>query len=207
MSNVIEFSDLFAPNITEDVKNLADAVTEVGKNLENMLAGVKKEAQTLGEALAGVSSATKGGRDTTKVDSAQVDKLYEAYTQLSKMYEENQKTLKALLDTEKAQNERLAKAKTATDEYASALDKLRAQADLAKDALAKKYFDSNRTSLITKAIEDLVNLYAGGGTFQSPSTIHAKAQANYLKEVVLQSSVPDIGILRKEIKKLWELLA
>ena len=75
------------------------------------------------------------------------------------------------------------------------------------DALAKKYFDSNRTSLITKAIEELVNLYAGGGTFQSPSTIHAKAQANYLKEVVLQSSVPDIGILRKEIKKLWELLA
>ena len=137
MDNVIQFSDLFAPNITEDVKNLANAVTEVGKNLENMLAGVKKEAQTLGEALAGVSSATKGGRDTTKADSAQVDKLYEAYTQLSKMYEENQKTLKALLDTEKTQNERLAKAKTATDEYASALDRLKAQAALANEALAK----------------------------------------------------------------------
>lgn len=137
MDNVIQFSDLFAPNITEDVKNLANAVTEVGKNLESMLAGVKKEAQTLGEALAGVSSATKGGRDTTKADSAQVDKLYEAYTQLSKMYEENQKTLKSLLDTEKTQNERLAKAKTATDEYASALDRLKAQAALANEALAK----------------------------------------------------------------------
>lgn len=154
MDNVIQFSDLFAPNITEDVKNLANAVTEVGKNLESMLAGVKKEAQTLGEALAGVSSATKGGRDTTKADSAQVDKLYEAYTQLSKMYEENQKTLKALLDTEKTQNERLAKAKTATDEYASALDRLKAQADLAKDALSKVAQGGNTAEI--KQLETVV---------------------------------------------------
>lgn len=154
MDNVIQFSDLFAPNITEDVKNLANAVTEVGKNLENMLAGVKKEAQTLGEALAGVSSATKGGRDTTKADSAQVDKLYEAYTQLSKMYEENQKTLKSLLDTEKTQNERLAKAKTATDEYASALDRLKAQADLAKDALSKVAQGGNTAEI--KQLETVV---------------------------------------------------
>ena len=161
MDNVIQFSDLFAPNITEDVKNLANAVTEVGKNLENMLAGVKKEAQTLGEALAGVSSATKGGRDTTKADSAQVDKLYEAYTQLSKMYEENQKTLKALLDTEKTQNERLAKAKTATDEYASALDRLKAQAALANEALAKVGTSGNSAEVkqlqaVVKGLEEQV---------------------------------------------------
>lgn len=161
MDNVIQFSDLFAPNITEEVKNLANAVTEVGKNLENMLAGVKKEAQTLGEALAGVSSATKGGRDTTKVDSAQVDKLYEAYTQLSKMYEENQKTLKALLDTEKTQNERLAKAKTATDEYASALDRLKAQAALANEALAKVGTSGNSAEIkqlqaVVKGLEEQV---------------------------------------------------
>ena len=161
MDNVIQFSDLFAPNITEDVKNLANAVTEVGKNLESMLAGVKKEAQTLGEALAGVSSATKGGRDTTKADSAQVDKLYEAYTQLSKMYEENQKTLKALLDTEKTQNERLAKAKTATDEYASALDRLKAQAALANEALAKVGTSGNSAEIkqlqsVVKGLEEQV---------------------------------------------------
>lgn len=161
MDNVIQFSDLFAPNITEDVKNLANAVTEVGKNLENMLAGVKKEAQSLGEALAGVSSATKGGRDTTKADSAQVDKLYEAYTQLSKMYEENQKTLKALLDTEKTQNERLAKSKTATDEYASALDRLKAQAALANEALAKVGTSGNSAEIkqlqaVVKGLEEQV---------------------------------------------------
>lgn len=137
MENPISYSDLFSPDIQQGIEGLVSDIMRVEKQLKGMLEGVKSEAQSLGEALAGVSSATKGGRDTTKADSAQVDKLYEAYTQLSKMYEENQKTLKALLDTEKAQNERLAKAKTATDEYASALDRLKAQADLAKDALAK----------------------------------------------------------------------
>lgn len=137
MENPISYSDLFSPDIQQGIEGLVSDIMRVEKQLKGMLEGVKSEAQSLGEALAGVSSATKGGRDTTKADSAQVDKLYEAYTQLSKMYEENQKTLKALLDTEKAQNERLNKSKTATDEYASALDRLKAQADLAKDALAK----------------------------------------------------------------------
>ena len=137
MENPISYSDLFSPDIQHGIEGLVSDIMRVEKQLKGMLEGVKSEAQSLGEALAGVSSATKGGRDTTKADSAQVDKLYEAYTQLSKMYEENQKTLKALLDTEKAQNERLAKAKTATDEYASALDRLKAQAALANEALAK----------------------------------------------------------------------
>lgn len=190
MDNVIQFSDLFAPNITEDVKNLANAVTEVGKNLENMLAGVKKEAQTLGEALAGVSSATKGGRDTTKADSAQVDKLYEAYTQLSKMYEENQKTLKALLDTEKTQNERLAKAKTATDEYASALDRLKAQAALANEALAKVGTSGNSAEIkqlqaVVKGLEEQVkNLTkaqnANASATNNAGSSHRKQKAELL---------------------------
>jgi hypothetical protein len=137
MENPISYSDLFSPDIQQGIEGLVSDIMRVEKQLKGMLESVKSEAQTLGEALAGVSSATKGGRDTTKADSAQVDKLYEAYTQLSKMYEENQKTLKALLDTEKTQNERLAKAKTATDEYASALDRLKAQAALANEALAK----------------------------------------------------------------------
>lgn len=137
MENPISYSDLFSPDIQQGIEGLVSDIMRVEKQLKGMLESVKSEAQTLGEALAGVSSATKGGRDTTKADSAQVDKLYEAYTQLSKMYEENQKTLKALLEVEKTQNERLAKSKTATDEYATALDRLKAQADLAKDALAK----------------------------------------------------------------------
>lgn len=154
MENPISYSDLFSPDIQQGIEGLVSDIMRVEKQLKGMLESVKSEAQTLGEALAGVSSATKGGRDTTKADSAQVDKLYEAYTQLSKMYEENQKTLKALLDTEKAQNERLAKAKTATDEYASALDRLKAQADLANEALAKMGTSGNSAEI--KQLQTLV---------------------------------------------------
>ena len=161
MENPISYSDLFSPDIQQGIEGLVSEIMRVEKQLKGMLEGVKSEAQTLGEALAGVSSATKGGRDTTKADSAQVDKLYEAYTQLSKMYEENQKTLKALLDTEKAQNERLAKAKTATDEYASALDRLKAQAALANEALAKVGTSGNSAEIkqlqaVVKGLEEQV---------------------------------------------------
>ena len=161
MENPISYSDLFSPDIQQGIEGLVSDIMRVEKQLKGMLEGVKSEAQSLGEALAGVSSATKGGRDTTKADSAQVDKLYEAYTQLSKMYEENQKTLKALLDTEKTQNERLAKAKTATDEYASALDRLKAQADLAKDALSKVAQEGNTAEIkqlqaVVKGLEEQV---------------------------------------------------
>lgn len=161
MENPISYSDLFSPDIQQGIEGLVSDIMRVEKQLKGMLEGVKSEAQSLGEALAGVSSATKGGRDTTKADSAQVDKLYEAYTQLSKMYEENQKTLKALLDTEKTQNERLAKAKTATDEYASALDRLKAQAALANEALAKVGTSGNSAEIkqlqaVVKGLEEQV---------------------------------------------------
>ena len=161
MENPISYSDLFSPDIQQGIEGLVSDIMRVEKQLKGMLESVKSEAQTLGEALAGVSSATKGGRDTTKADSAQVDKLYEAYTQLSKMYEENQKTLKALLDTEKTQNERLAKAKTATDEYASALDRLKAQAALANEALAKVGTSGNSAEIkqlqaVVKGLEEQV---------------------------------------------------
>ena len=161
MENPISYSDLFSPDIQQGIEGLVSDIMRVEKQLKGMLESVKSEAQTLGEALAGVSSATKGGRDTTKADSAQVDKLYEAYTQLSKMYEENQKTLKALLDTEKTQNERLAKAKTATDEYASALDRLKAQASLANEALAKVGTSGNSAEIkqlqaVVKGLEEQV---------------------------------------------------
>ena len=161
MENPISYSDLFSTDIQQGIEGLVSDIMRVEKQLKGMLEGVKSEAQTLGEALAGVSSATKGGRDTTKADSAQVDKLYDAYTQLSKMYEENQKTLKALLDTEKAQNERLAKSKTATDEYASALDRLKAQAALANEALAKVGTSGNSAEIkqlqaVVKGLEEQV---------------------------------------------------
>lgn len=190
MENPISYSDLFSPDIQQGIEGLVSDIMRVEKQLKGMLEGVKSEAQSLGEALAGVSSATKGGRDTTKADSAQVDKLYEAYTQLSKMYEENQKTLKALLDTEKTQNERLAKSKTATDEYASALDRLKAQADLAKDALAKVGTSGNSAEVkqlqaVVKGLEEQIkNLTkaqnANASATNNAGKSHSKQKAELL---------------------------
>ena len=190
MENPISYSDLFSPDIQQGIEGLVSDIMRVEKQLKGMLESVKSEAQTLGEALAGVSSATKGGRDTTKADSAQVDKLYEAYTQLSKMYEENQKTLKALLDTEKTQNERLAKAKTATDEYASALDRLKAQAALANEALAKVGTSGNSAEIkqlqaVVKGLEEQVkNLTkaqnANANATNNAGKSHSKQKAELL---------------------------
>lgn len=154
MENPISYSDLFSPDIQQGIEGLVTQIQGVEKQLKGMLTSVKSEAQALGEALAGVSSATKGGRDTTKTDSAQVDKLYEAYNRLTTMYEHNSKVLKTLLDTERTQNERLAKSKTATDEYANALDRLKAQAELATAALAK--MGANGNSAEIKRLETLV---------------------------------------------------
>lgn len=180
MENPISYSDLFSPDIQQGIEGLVSDIMRVEKQLKGMLEGVKSEAQSIGEALAGVSSATKGGRDTTKADSAQVDKLYEAYTQLSKMYEENQKTLKALLEVEKTQNERLAKSKTATDEYASALDRLKAQADLAKDALAKVGTNGNSAEVkqlqaIVKGLEEQIKNLTKAQNANATSTNAATA--------------------------------
>ena len=190
MENPISYSDLFSPDIQQGIEGLVSDIMRVDKQLKGMLESAKSEAQALGEALAGVSSASKGGRDTTKTDSAQVDKLYEAYNQLSKMYEENQKTLKALLDTEKTQNERLAKAKTATDEYASALDRLKAQADLAKDALAKVGTSGNSAEIkqlqaVVKGLEEQVkNLTkaqnANANATNNAGKSHSKQKAELL---------------------------
>lgn len=190
MENPISYSDLFSPDIQQGIEGLVSDIMRVEKQLKGMLEGVKSEAQSLGEALAGVSSATKGGRDTTKADSAQVDKLYEAYTQLSKMYEENQKTLKALLEVEKTQNERLAKAKTATDEYASALDRLKAQAALANEALAKVGTNGNSAEVkqlqaIVKGLEEQIKNLTKAQNANATSTNAATASRKSSKVELL----------------------
>lgn len=193
MENPISYSDLFSPDIQQGIEGLVSDIMRVEKQLKGMLESVKSEAQTLGEALAGVSSATKGGRDTTKADSAQVDKLYEAYTQLSKMYEENQKTLKALLDTEKTQNRRLAKAKTATDEYASALDRLKAQAALANEALAKVGTSGNSAEIkqlqaVVKGLEEQVKNLTKAQNANATATNAATASHKSSKAELLSTA-------------------
>ena len=190
MDNVISFSDLFDPNITSQIEGLVSQVKDVEKQLKGMLGSVKAEAQALGEALAGVSSATKGGRDTTKMDSAQVDKLYEAYGQLSKMYEENSKTLKSLLATEQTQNERLAKAKVATNEYADALDRLKAQAALANEALAKVGTSGNSAEVkqlqaVVKGLEEQVkNLTKAQNANASATNNASKSHSSHKAELL-----------------------
>ena len=193
MENPISYSDLFSPDIQQGIEGLISDIMRVEKQLKGMLGDVKSEAQSLGEALAGVSSATKGGRDTTKADSAQADKLYEAYTQLSKMYEENQKTLRVLLDTEKTQNERLTKAKTATDEYASALDRLKAQASLANEALAKLGTSGNSAEIkqlqaVVKGLEEQVKNLTRAQNANASATNAATASRKSSKSELLSTA-------------------
>ena len=55
MENPISYSDLFSPDIQQGIEGLVSDIMRVEKQLKGMLEGVKSEAQSLGEALAGVS--------------------------------------------------------------------------------------------------------------------------------------------------------
>lgn len=190
MENPISYSDLFSPDITQGIEGLISQIQRVEKDLKGMLNSVKTEAQALGEALAGVSSSTKGGRDTTKSDSAQVDKLYEAYNQLSKMYEHNATVLKSLMDAENKQNERLKAAQTATDTYANSLDRLKAQATLAAEALSKMTVGGNAAEIkqleaVVKGLEQQVKNLTKAQNANANSTKNASGSHSSHKKELL----------------------
>lgn len=66
MENPISYSDLFNPELQNDIQGLINKVKEVEKSLTDMIGNVKSQAKGLGDALSATSSSTKGGRDASK---------------------------------------------------------------------------------------------------------------------------------------------
>ena len=132
MENPISYSDLFSPDIQQGIESLVSDIMRVEKQLKGMLESVKSEAQTLGEALAGTSSATKSGRDNTKEQAAEVDKLYSAYQQLGLSYQYVSQNLEKLLATQEKQNKAAKLAMTVNNAQSDSISRLKAMLDLAK---------------------------------------------------------------------------
>jgi hypothetical protein len=98
MDNPIRFSDLFSTDLNSGLQGLIDKVGEVETALMNMLKQVKAEAKLAGDALAGTTSSTKGGRDATSQYAAEIERLHAENEKLVKSLDSVQKQLKNMKD-------------------------------------------------------------------------------------------------------------
>ena len=146
MENPISYSDLFDPTLQSDIQGLIDKVKDVEKSLTDMIATVKSQAKGLGESLSGTTSSTKGGRESTKEQAQDVEKLYAAYQQLGTAYEYIRQNLEKLLATKTQMAKADKLAEQAANAQEDSITRLKAQVELAKMALAGMSDSERRTS-------------------------------------------------------------
>lgn len=96
IGNPIHFGDLFHGDVESGLDGLITKVESVEESLLKMIKDVKKEASTLGEALSGTSSASKGERDMTSQYAAEIEKLHSANERLSQSLTKVRNDLSAL---------------------------------------------------------------------------------------------------------------
>lgn len=76
------------------------------------------------------------------------------------------------------------------------------------EQLKDQYFSGNRSSLITKALEDLVTAYEQaqeGEAQSSPRLVEARKQAEYVSNVLLEGLDCDL-LLKEEVMRLCQLI-
>ena len=134
MENPISYSDLFNPELQNDIQGLINKVKEVEKSLTDMIGNVKSQAKGLGDALSATSSSTKGGRDASKEQADQVAKLYQAYMSLGEAYKYVEYNLTALQKSQDRVNKAIKLGQTAANEEEGSIERLKAQIELAKMA-------------------------------------------------------------------------
>ena len=134
MENPISYSDLFNPELQNDIQGLINKVKEVEKSLTDMISNVKSQAKGLGDALSATSSSTKGGRDASKEQADQVAKLYQAYMSLGEAYKYVEYNLSSLQKSQERVNKAIKLGQTAANEEEGSVERLKAQIELAKMA-------------------------------------------------------------------------
>lgn len=96
MENPIRYNDLFGEDIESGLASLIGQIGQVEGSILNMLKSVKQEASSIGDALGGMSSATKGDRDATAQYVAEIERLHDANEKLSKSLNKVQDDLEKL---------------------------------------------------------------------------------------------------------------
>ena len=98
--DIIKFSDLFDEGgINSGLKGLITQVEGVKGSLLEMLKEVKEASASIAQSLSSTTSTTKGGRDDTRQQAANVEQLYSAYQELTKAIAECDKNIVAIYET------------------------------------------------------------------------------------------------------------
>ena len=98
--DIIKFSDLFDEGgINSGLKGLVTQVEGVKGSLLEMLKEVKDASASIAQSLSSTTSTTKGGRDDTRQQAANVEQLYSAYQELTKAIAECDKNIVAIYET------------------------------------------------------------------------------------------------------------
>ena len=159
--NPIKYTDLFDPNVE---KGIADLITQVGnlqRSLTDMVATVKSQAKGLGDAISGTSSSTKGGRESTKSQAQDAEKLYAAYMQLGTAQDYLRQNLDKLLATQAQLTKANKLAEQATNSQADSIARIKAQLELSKMALEGMTQEERETTEAGKSLSILVRTLDG----------------------------------------------
>ena len=156
---VIKYSDLFSDDISQGIEGLVKQIGSVKTSMESMIEEVKAKAQGLSEALAGTSSSTKGGRDNTQAQAAQAEALYASYNQLKDATKYLSEQMVALTKAEESNSKIVKALTTSNDQFASVLDRVKAEAELASAAIAK--MGSNGNSAEVKQLTNTLKALEG----------------------------------------------
>ena len=136
MNEPINFADLFnRPEIEAGISSLKEQIKSFADSAVKELEAVRAKAEQMGASLGSTSSASKGGRDTTREKAADTEKLYGAYQQLQGIIQALTPVMGALTSAEEKQAKVAKLVSVANDQYASTLERIKAQAELARMAV------------------------------------------------------------------------
>ena len=133
-SNPISYEDLFNPDVQKGIEDLIGQVNNLKSSLLEMVNSVKSQAKGLGDALSGTSSSSKGGRESTKEQAQEVDKLYQAYQQLGVATDYLNKNIEKLIATKAQMTKAMRLAEQAADSEEDSISRIKAQVELVRMA-------------------------------------------------------------------------
>ena len=184
---IIEYKDLFDPNIPDKIQGLIESIKSVGTAMDEMVADVQSKSKLLSDSLSGTSSSTRGGRDTTQAQAAQAEVLYNTYNQLKEATKYLADNL-VVLSKAQQDNKKIVDALVVSDDkFADVLSRLKAEAELAAAAIGK--LGGNADSAAIRELTARVNALQGQvKSLEGALKSQGSAMANVTKSTNSQSA-------------------
>ena len=161
MDNPIRYRDLFDDNLQQDLNGLIERVKSVKGELLNMVSEVKKASENIAGTLSSTTSATQGGRSDTRQQSADVEKLYDAYRTLGEGIKYCTKQIDSLTKAQEKFNNLVQANDAINKAWGDAIGKVKAEMELAKAALDGMTASQKQLSAEGKQYQQLINTLSG----------------------------------------------